>query len=354
MQPIEEDLDKLVLYLRAYRAVIRDPKMLPPGVQSRDELESQIKHLFVALMGYSASLQEKEEEERGKIDERLKYLLNERIGEKTMEESSRLIKEEISHLRGVIKGLPKINPGEREIKANLKMLGKEIKNLKRRPAIVNLEESKTMKELFRLRKQLANLGKEEEEDIYAVFPPTGERKEVDTGTLVVDYLTGDVTLPDGTVEHTNYRLENTVFDVMRSLSVDTTKEIVIELDDGTKFTAGANQFYSIPNRKFRIAYIHCTETTKLRVYSSTSEDSAIRFEANVQNTDEQRYTRRIQYSGSNPEYIGEALPGASDDSAAWRIQKIEYDGSNPTSIKWAGGTEKFTNKWSGKDNYSYS
>lgn len=354
MQPIEEQLDKLILYLRSYRALMIDPTMLPPGFQSRDELESQIKFLFVNLMGYGASLREKEEEEKGKADERLKYLLNERIGEKTMEESSRLIKEEISHLRGVIKGLPKINPGEREIKANLKMLGKEIKNLKRSPAIVNLEESETMKEIFRLRQQLVNLGKEEDEDVYAVFPPTGDKKEVGVGTLVIDFLTGDVTLPSGTVKHTNYRLENTVFEVMRSLSVDTTKAIVIELDDGTKFTVEANQFYSIPKRKFRIAYIHCTETTNLRVYASTSEDSAIRFEANVQNTDEQRYTQMIQYSGSNPEYVGEGLPGASEDSAVWRIKKIGYSGSNPISVKWAEGTEKFTNKWSEKEDYSYS
>ena len=354
MDGIEEQLEKLILYLRSYRALIRDPKMLPPGLQSRDELESEIKELFVNLMGYGASLREREEEETRKIDERLKYLLNERIGEKTMEESSRLIKEEISHLRRVIRGLPKINPGEREIKANLRMLGSEIKNLKRKPAIVNLEESETMKEIFRLRKQLANLGKEDEEDIYAVFPPTSDKKEVGIGTVVIDFLTGDVALPDGTTEHTNYRLENTVFEAMRSLSVDTTKAIVIELDDGTKFTVEANQFYSIPNRKFRIAYIHCTETTKLRVYASTSEDSAIRFETNVQNTDEQRYTQLIEYSGGNPEYIGEGLPGVSEDSAEWRIKKIEYSGSNPSSVKWAGGTEKFINKWSEKGDYSYS
>ena len=354
MDGIEEQLEKLILYLRSYRALIRDPKMLPPGLQSRDELESEIKELFVNLMGYGASLREREEEETRKIDERLKYLLNERIGEKALEESLGLIKEEISGVRRVIRGLPKINPGEREIKANLKMLKGEIKNLSRKPAIVNLEESETMKEIFRLRKQLQNLGKEEDEDVYAVYPPTGEKKEVGVGTLVIDFLTGDATLPSGTVEHTNYRLENTVFAAMRSLSVDTTKAIVIELDDGTKFTVEANQFYSIPKRKFRIAYIHCTETTNLRVYASTSEDSAIRFEANVQNTDEQRYTRRIEYSGANPETIGEALPGASEDSAAWRIQKIEYTGSNPISIKWAGGTEKFTNKWSERSNYTYS
>ena len=59
MDGIEEQVEKLILYLRSYRALIKDPKMLPPGLQSRDELESKIKELFVALMGYGAALREK-------------------------------------------------------------------------------------------------------------------------------------------------------------------------------------------------------------------------------------------------------------------------------------------------------
>ena len=356
MQTIEEQLDKLIFFLRAYKALMLDPTMLPPGLQSRDELEARIKDLFVTLMGYGASLREREEEEKGKIDERLKYLLNERIGEKTIEESSRLIKEEISGLRRVIKGLPKINPGEREIKANLKLLGKEIKNLKRKPALVNLEESKTMKELFRLRKQLANLGKEEIDDIYITYPATGKKKTVEVGTITIDFHTGEVTLHDGTIEHTSYRLENTEFSEVKSISVDSNKDVTLTLDSGGKYPIGANQLFSIERQKFRIAYIEISEDTKITLWASTNEEGAIRVEKPTTiDTDERRYTTRIEYDGSNnPIYVGEAESGSGESELKWRIKKLTYSGSNVTQIDWCEGSEGFKYKWSERTSYSYS
>ena len=105
MDGIEEQLEKLIFFLRAYKALMLDPTMLPPGLQSRDELEVRIKDSFVDIMGYGAALREKEEEETEKIDERLNYLLNERIGEKAMEAGYKLIKDEIAGLRRVVKAI---------------------------------------------------------------------------------------------------------------------------------------------------------------------------------------------------------------------------------------------------------
>ena len=356
MDGIEEQVERLILYLRSYRAIIRDPKMLPPGLQSRDELESKIKELFVALMGYSASLREREEEETRKIDERLKYLLNERIGEKTIEDSSRLIKEEILHLRGVIRGLPKINPGEREIKANLKMLEKTIKNLSRKPAIVNLEESKTMKEIFRLRKDMANLWKEEKDEIYVTYPATGEKKTVEVGTITIDFLTGEVTLHDGTIEHTSHRLENTDFNEVKSLSVDSNKDVILTLDSGGKYPIGANQLFSVERQKFRIAYIENSEITTLTVWASTNEEGAIRVEKPTTiDTDERRYTTRIEYgSSNNPIYVGETESGSGESDKKWRIKKLTYSGSNVTQIDWCEGSQGFRFAWSDRATFSYS
>ena len=368
---LEEQITQLLLDLNKYKEDIKWVEQDKDIIQRLNahgrvekakerlkELEPRIKDQFGNIFGEISAIRERERQaeriERDKIDEELKRLLSSMVEQHIATQSYELIKDEVTKLRNVIKGIPKVNPGERKIKETIRTLQHEVKNLSRKPVTVNLGESETMKEIFRLRKELANLGKEETEDIYAVYPPTGEKKEVGRGTLVIDFLTGDVTLPSGIVEHTNYRLENTVFEVMRSLSADTEKAIVIELDDGMKFTVGANQFYSIPKRKFRIAYIHCTETTKLRVYGSTSEDSAIRFEANVQNTDDQRYTTRIAYTGNNPEYIGEALPGVSEDDAVWRIKKLTYSGNNVTQIDWAGGSEKFTNVWSSRTTYTYT
>jgi hypothetical protein len=359
MPSIDKDLDNLILYLRAYKQRLRNPDIA--GFDSRNELEDKIKPLFVELMGYDASLRAKEEEERCKIDARLQTLLNQRIGEKTMEASRNAIKDEIAGIKRVIKAIPKINPGEREIKANLRLLEKDVtkmakalKDLSRKPVNVNLVESETMNELERLRKQIVP-PEEETGDIYITYPANGEKKSVTVGTLVIDFLVGEVTLSDGTTERTSNRLENTDFNEVKSLSVEVNKAAVITLDSGGKYPIGANQLFSIERQKFRTAYIEISEATEVTVWSSTNKEGAIRVEKpSTIDTDERRYTRMIEYVGDNPKYIGEAVPGSSEDDAVWRIQYIAYSGSNPTSIKWADGTEKFTNKWSDRTSYVYT
>ena len=359
MSSIDDGIDNLILYLRAYKQRLQNPNIA--GLDSRNELEAKIKPLFVDLMGYSASLKAKEEEEKGKIDERLMFLLNERIAEKTMEEGQKAIKDEIAGIKRVIKAIPKINPGERQIKENLRLLEREVKkvektvhDLSRKPVNVNLVESETMNELERLRKQIVP-PEEENSDIYITYPATGKKKSVSVGTLVLDFLTGDVTLADGTTERTSNRLENTDFDEVKSLSVDVNKASIITLDSGGKYPIGANQLFSIERQKFRSVYIAISETTEISVWASTNIEGAVRVEKpSTIDTDERRYTRMIEYDGDNPEYIGEAVPGSSEDDAVWRIQYIEYSGSNPTSIKWADGTEKFTNIWSDRSSYTYT
>jgi hypothetical protein len=348
------------MYLRAYKQVLRDPNAL--GFDSRDELEAKIKPLFVNLMGFGAALRDKEEEERGKIDERLIYLLNEHIVKRAKEEEYKDITAEVSSIKSVVRAIPKINPGEREIKANLRQVEKElkkveknIKELSRKSVNVNLVESETMSELERLRKHIVP-PEEDTRDIYISWPATGKKKEVTVGTLVIDFLTGDVTLADGTTERTSNRLENTDFDEVQSLSVDVNKAAIITLDSGGKYPIGANQLFSIERQKFRTAYIEISETTEIVVRASTNIEGAIRVEKpSTIDTDERRYSRLIEYDGSdNPIYVGEAVPGSSEDAAVWRIQHIEYSGSNPTSVKWASGTEKFINTWSGRTSYQYT
>lgn len=355
----DQDLDNLILYLRAYKQRLNNPNI--KGLDSLNELAAKIKPLFVDLMGYSAALQDKEKEETGKIDARLLYLLNERIDKRATEEENKAIIAEVASIKGVVKAIPKINPGEREIKANLRLLEKDIakmtktlKDLSRKPVNVNLVESETMAELERLRTQIVQPG-EEDNDIYITYPATGTKKTVSVGTLVLDFFTGEVTLPDGTTERASNRLENTVFNEVKSLSVDVNKAAIITLDSGGKYPIGANQLFSIERQKFRIAYLEISESTEVTIWSSTNKEGAIRVEKpSTIDTDERRYTRMIEYSGDNPEYVGEAVPGSSEDAAVWRIQYIEYSGSNPTSIKWANGTEKFTNKWSERASYGYA
>lgn len=63
---------------------------------------------------------------------------------------------------------------------------------------------------------------------------------------------------------------------------------------------------------------------------------------------------KYDFVGSTHVFIGEALPGAGEDDAAWLIKKISFDGNgNPTATQWAEeGAD--TCRWSQHAGYTYS
>ena len=69
-----------------------------------------------------------------------------------------------------------------------------------------------------------------------------------------------------------------------------------------------------------------------------------------------KLTVRIAYDATgNPEYIGKAAPGTTEDAAAWLIQKISYNASNnPVSIKHPNGQADFAFAWSGRTGYTWN
>lgn len=66
------------------------------------------------------------------------------------------------------------------------------------------------------------------------------------------------------------------------------------------------------------------------------------------------YTVKIEYSGSNPIYIGKTIPGNASSVATWQIQKLTYSGSNVTDVQWASGSLNFTHIWDSRTGYTYS
>lgn len=78
--------------------------------------------------------------------------------------------------------------------------------------------------------------------------------------------------------------------------------------------------------------------------------------------------REISFNGIAPSvideksetltYIGYARVPSDIEEAhkeskpIWAIKRIEKTG-NVTKIKWANGSQSFTNKWSERDNYTY-
>lgn len=58
--------------------------------------------------------------------------------------------------------------------------------------------------------------------------------------------------------------------------------------------------------------------------------------------------------GTNPIYIGKAVPGSLTSEAKWQIQKLTFDGNNnPTSILFPG-TAEFNQIWDNRASLTYS
>lgn len=67
------------------------------------------------------------------------------------------------------------------------------------------------------------------------------------------------------------------------------------------------------------------------------------------------YTTALDYSGSNPIYIGKAVQGSAKASAVWQIRKLTFDGSNNmTDIQYANGSLAFNAIWNNRAALSYS
>lgn len=66
----------------------------------------------------------------------------------------------------------------------------------------------------------------------------------------------------------------------------------------------------------------------------------------------------VDYSGDEPFYIGEALPGSTNDEAVWRIYRYEYeliDGDlEMVGLRFAEGNTKFDKVWDDRADYEYS
>jgi len=361
MQSIEERLDKLVLYLRAYKYVVKDPDnttLYPPDVHTKDELEQNIKTLFISLMGSSAAIREQEEAKarikKEEIDAELKRAIKEIINEGVGDNYQRQIKNELITLRGLLTQTSK----SEEIKSELRAL-RETVNAK------SLSSERIKKLIVpyikegggKSRESAQGENMEDKKEAYITYPAKGGKKTIGVGTLEIDFLTGQVTPPDGSTEHTSLRLDAFGFEKARSISIDTTKSVTLSLDDGGKYEIEAHQLFGVGDRKFRIAYIEATESTEIKIWASTSLRGAVGIvRPTTIDVEDRRYTIATEFDASNnPIYVGEADPGVAKSDAKWRIKKITYDvNNNPTDVQWADSVETFTKIWDNRGDYTYS
>lgn len=79
-----------------------------------------------------------------------------------------------------------------------------------------------------------------------------------------------------------------------------------------------------------------------------NEDGSINF-----GQERPRLITLISYNGTNPEYIGLAVPGVSSVASVWQIRKISYNGNSPISVLYAGSSASFNKAWSARTVYNY-
>ena len=66
------------------------------------------------------------------------------------------------------------------------------------------------------------------------------------------------------------------------------------------------------------------------------------------------YQRRIDYDGgTEPIYIGEALPGTSESASRWQIRKTTYAAGLPTDVDYADNDKSFSKSWDLRATYDY-
>jgi YD repeat-containing protein len=133
---------------------------------------------------------------------------------------------------------------------------------------------------------------------------------------------------------------------LKYLSNDPSSPLSVRLSDGRSFYnaiyEAVKQGVALVNPSFMDA--------------SGNPNKALLDANNVVRTSADGYTKRITYTGtSKEEYIGFAVPGASESDAVWQIFKMTYDGSDRLiSIKFADGNSNFDNVWSNRASLTYN
>jgi hypothetical protein len=65
---------------------------------------------------------------------------------------------------------------------------------------------------------------------------------------------------------------------------------------------------------------------------------------------------QIDYvGGTNPIYVGFALPGTATSIPGWKIAKLTFDlNNNPTQVQWANGDNGYVNVWDNRVTFPYA
>jgi hypothetical protein len=118
--------------------------------------------------------------------------------------------------------------------------------------------------------------KEEKEKVFEIaYPPEGGTKTITEGTTEINLYTGEVFLEDSE-EKVSQSLRSYGVEYARSLFIDTTKAIVLQLDDGGKHTVEKLETILWNHLKpFQRISLTATESTNIKVVASTDPNMVL-------------------------------------------------------------------------------
>jgi hypothetical protein len=126
--------------------------------------------------------------------------------------------------------------------------------------------------------------------------------------------------------------------------VDFDNHLVVNLSDGNVIDAGEIQVDKGNGDSYSVAVQGTSQ--------ATVQSMIIDYIESLGGT-EVEYSKRIDTDG-NFKYIGEAMAGSLEDSATWRIKRIEFLVGDDIEIKWANGDNGFSYVWNNRTGYTYS
>ena len=118
--------------------------------------------------------------------------------------------------------------------------------------------------------------REERDKVFEIiYPPEGGTKTITAGTTEINLYTGEVFLEDSE-EKVSQSLRSYGVTYARSLFIDTTKAIVLQLDDGGKHTVEKLETILWNHLKpFQRVSITATESTNIKVVASTDPNMVL-------------------------------------------------------------------------------
>ena len=125
-------------------------------------------------------------------------------------------------------------------------------------------------------RELLQKERKEKDEVYEIlYPAQGGTKTITEGTTEINLYTGEVFLEDSE-EKTSQSLRSYGVEYARSLFIDTTKAIVLQLDDGGKHTVEKLETILWNHLKpFQRISITATESTNIKVVASTDPNMVL-------------------------------------------------------------------------------